>query len=133
MRTLSDIRRVLIVDDNRDSAELLALLLERAGHQTRVAHDGPEAIAVASLFCPNIAFLDIGLPGMDGYQLMSLLRVRPELSECRFVAVTGYEQLSPSSDGATFDAHLLKPIDLDVVVRLVNELTASEPTKQVSA
>src|SRR5271156_6822381 len=78
-RKLSEIRRVLIVDDNHDSAELLALLLRREGHETRVAHDGEEAIRVALTFCPNIAFLDIGLPGMDGYELLSILRVCPEL------------------------------------------------------
>lgn len=132
-RNLSDIRRVLIVDDNHDSAELLSMLLEREGHETRVAYDGPEAISVAGLFRPNIAFLDIGLPGMDGYELMSFLRVHPELLGCKFVAVTGYEELRPGSAGATFDAHLVKPIDLDVVVRLVLELAEPALTKQFSA
>jgi two-component system CheB/CheR fusion protein len=132
-RNLSDIRRVLIVDDNRDSAELLSMLLEREGHETRVAHDGPEAISVAALFRPNIALLDIGLPGMDGYELMSFLRLRPELLECKFVAVTGHEQLPPGTGGATFDAHLLKPIDLEAVVRLVTEIAGPGRTTQFSA
>src|SRR6478609_3292950 len=118
-RKLSEIRRVLIVDDNEDSAELLALLLGREGHETRVAHDGREAIAVAAVFQPNIAFLDIGLPDMNGYELMDALQGRPELSRCKFVAVTGYEQLRPSSGTTAFHAHLVKPVDLSAVVQLV--------------
>ena len=96
---MSDIRRVLIVDDNHDSAELLSVLLEREGHETRVAYDGPRALLVAAQFRPNIAFLDIGLPGMDGYELMSALRGQPETSGCKFVAVTGYEELRPAAKG----------------------------------
>jgi len=131
---MSDIRRVLIVDDNHDSAELLSVLLEREGHETRVAYDGPRALLVAAQFRPNIAFLDIGLPGMDGYELMSALREQPESSGCRFVAVTGYEELRPGREGAaTFDAHLVKPIDLDEVVRLVVEIADSGLTRQFSA
>ena len=129
-RKLSEIRRVLIVDDNYDSAELLQLLLGREGHEPRVAHDGPEAIALAAGFRPNIAFLDIGLPGMDGYELMHALRSLHQA--CKFVAVTGHEQLCPSS-GAGFDAHLVKPVDLDAVVRLVLELAAADLARPVSA
>jgi CheY-like chemotaxis protein len=131
-RNLSEIRRVLIVDDNHDSAELLALLLGREGHETRVAHDGEAAIQLAAHFCPNIAFLDIGLPGMDGYELLGHLRARPELSSCKFVAVTGYEARGPASGVPTFDAHLLKPIDLDAVVRLVLELAKPALAKPAS-
>lgn len=132
-RKLSEIRRVLIVDDNHDSAELLALLLGREGHETRVAHDGPEAIAIAASFRPNIAFLDIGLPGMDGYELMHCLRARPEQAGCKFVAVTGYEELCPGSGAASFDAHLVKPVDLSAVARLVLELAEADLAKTVSA
>jgi CheY-like chemotaxis protein len=130
-RKLSEIRRVLIVDDNQDSAELLALLLGREGHETRVAHDGVDAIAVAESFRPNIAFLDIGLPGMNGYELMSALRACPEHAGCKFVAVTGYEELCPGS--VAFDAHLVKPVDLDAVVRLVMDLATADLAKSVSA
>ncbi|HYP77820.1 MAG TPA: response regulator [Polyangiaceae bacterium] len=132
-RKLSEIRRVLIVDDNYDSAELLSLLLVRDGHETRVAHDGPEAIALAAAFRPNIAFLDIGLPGMDGYELMHVLRTHPELQGCKFVAVTGYEELGPGSGTTGFDAHLVKPVDLDTVVRLVTEIADADLAKPVSA
>ena len=132
-RNLSEVRRVLIVDDNRDSAELLAVLLGREGHETLVAHDGQEALAVAPRFRPNIAFLDIGLPGMDGFELLNILCVQPELEGCKFVAVTGYEELHPASGTQLFDAHLVKPIDLDSVVRLVGEIATADLAKPVSA
>ena len=122
-RNLADVRRVLIVDDNHDSAELLALLLDREGHETRVAHDPQDAIPLAESFRPHVAFLDIGLPGMDGFQLLEILRRIPDLAGCRFVAVTGYEEEVRGESGARgFDAHLLKPIDLSSVVSLVLEL-----------
>ncbi|HEX2671580.1 MAG TPA: response regulator [Polyangiaceae bacterium] len=132
-RKLSEIRRVLIVDDNYDSAELLALLLGREGHETRVAHDGAGAIALAVAFRPNIAFLDIGLPDMDGYAVMHALRAHPELEGCKLVAVTGYAELSPGSGAAGFDAHLVKPVDLDAVVRLVVDIATADLAKPVSA
>jgi CheY-like chemotaxis protein len=111
---------VLIVDDNHDSAELLALVLSREGHETRVAHDPRDAIPLAESFCPHVAFLDIGLPGMDGFQLLEILRRMPNLGACQFVAVTGYEEEVTGESGARgFDAHLLKPIDLSAVVDIV--------------
>ncbi|MEO6603363.1 MAG: response regulator, partial [Polyangiaceae bacterium] len=76
-RNLAEVRRVLIVDDNHDSAELLELVLGREGHETRVAHDPQDAIPLAESFCPHVAFLDIGLPGMDGFQLLEILRRMP--------------------------------------------------------
>jgi CheY-like chemotaxis protein len=132
-RNLAQTRRVLIVDDNHDSAELLAQLLGREGHETRVAHEPQQAIAIAASFQPNIAFLDIGLPGMDGYELLHILRARPDLPGCKFVAVTGYQERGPGSGTAAFDAHLVKPVDLDAVVRLVLELAVADLAKTVSA
>jgi CheY-like chemotaxis protein len=113
---------VLIVDDNHDSAELIALVLGREGHETRVAHDPREAIPLALQFRPNMAFLDIGLPVMDGFELLRLLRAMPELARCKFVAVTGYEELAHSAGDSGFDAHLVKPIDLSALVALVMDL-----------
>jgi CheY-like chemotaxis protein len=121
-RNLSEVRRVLIVDDNHDSAELIALVLNREGHETCVAHDPREAIPLAVQFLPNLAFLDIGLPGMDGYELLSALRGKPELAACKFVAVTGYEELVPSCGGIGFDGHLVKPIDLSALVAIVKDI-----------
>ena len=125
-RNLAQVRRVLIVDDNHDSAELLALLLGREGHETRVAHDAREAIPLACAFRPNVAFLDIGLPGMDGVELMQVLRGSPELSRCAFVAVTGYEELATGAGAPAFDAHLVKPVDLSAVAKLVLELGSAD-------
>ena len=133
-RNLSQVRRVLIVDDNHDSAELLSLVLAREGHETRVVHDPREAIPLASAFCPQVAFLDIGLPGMDGFELLEILRTLPELVGCTFVAVTGYEELcGPGARG--FDAHLVKPIDLSAVAQLVGDVRPTElaSTKPASA
>jgi CheY-like chemotaxis protein len=121
-RNLTEVRRVLIVDDNHDSAELIALVLAREGHETRVAHDPHEAIPLAASFQPHIAFLDIGLPGMDGFQLLEVLRGMPELASCRFVAVTGYEEVAGARGERGFDSHLLKPIDLNAVATLVLDL-----------
>jgi CheY-like chemotaxis protein len=134
-RNLSQVRRVLIVDDNHDSAELIALVLGREGHETRVAHDARQAIPLALEFRPNVAFLDIGLPGMDGFELLGILRGMPELEGCKFVAVTGYDELAPSQSGADFDGHLVKPIDLDTLVASVLNLgqPALTPAKPASA
>jgi CheY-like chemotaxis protein len=126
-RNLSEVRRVLIVDDNHDSAELIALVLNREGHETRVAYDPREAIPSAIQFRPHIAFLDIGLPWMDGFELLRALRGKPELAGCMFVAVTGYEELAQSSGGAGFDAHLVKPIDLSALATMVMSLTQPDP------
>ena len=124
-RNLSEVRRVLIVDDNHDSAELLALVLERQGHETRVAYDSAEAIPLAAQFRPNLAFLDIGLPGMDGYELLRVLRATPELEGCKFVAVTGYDDLECAPGSRGFDGYLRKPVDLGAVVNLVLEVGQS--------
>jgi CheY-like chemotaxis protein len=124
---------VLIVDDNHDSAELIALVLNREGHETRVAHHPHEAIPLAVQFRPNIAFLDIGLPGMDGFELLRALRARPELAGCKFIAVTGYEELAQSPPGEGFEAHLLKPVDLNAVVAIVLEIGQPAFAKPASA
>ncbi len=124
VRNLAEVRRVLIVDDNHDSAELLALVLGREGHETRVTYDAEAAIPVAEEFRPQVALLDIGLPGMNGFQLLAALQRMPALASCQFIAVTGYEEeLAGAAGGARgFDAHLLKPIDLGSVVSLVRTL-----------
>ncbi len=109
--------RVLIVDDNADAAEMLAYALGLDGHHTWVAHDGPQAIHLAVTARPAVAFLDIGLPVMDGYELASRLREIPGLEGIRLVAVTGYGQDSDRqrSAEAGFHHHLVKPVDLDDV------------------
>ncbi|NVB81679.1 MAG: GAF domain-containing protein [Kofleriaceae bacterium] len=105
-------RRILLVDDNEDAAEMLADILRDAGHEVLVAHDGPSALDAASTFTPHVAILDIGLPVMDGYDLARRLRAMLS-SPPRFVALTGYGQEHDrrKSSEAGFDAHLVKPVD----------------------
>ena len=116
--------RILIVDDNADAAEMLAHALGLNGHHTWVAHDGPEALRQAALARPSAAFLDIGLPVMDGYELASRLRAIPGLENIRLVAVTGYGQDSDRqrSAAAGFHHHLVKPVNLDEVHAVIDGL-----------
>jgi signal transduction histidine kinase/CheY-like chemotaxis protein len=110
--------RILLVDDNEDAAELLAEALRRTGHEVLVAHDGPEALAVAPGFRPDAALLDIGLPGMDGYELARELRRLLGPHPPRLLAVSGYGQDADRerSHAAGFELHLVKPVDLDSLV-----------------
>ena len=104
--------RVLVVDDNEDSADMLGLLLSESGHEVRVAYDGPRALALASEFEPNAAVLDIGLPVMDGYELATRLRERYGAQGLRLLALTGFgqEQDKARCLEAGFHRHLTKPI-----------------------
>jgi signal transduction histidine kinase len=106
-------RRILVADDNRDSAESLGMLLELAGHQVRMAYDGQEALAAAAEFLPEVLLLDIGLPRMDGYQVAERLRQDSRHDGMLLVAVTGYGTESDRDRGraAGFDHHLVKPVD----------------------
>ncbi|HWN40640.1 MAG TPA: ATP-binding protein [Thermoanaerobaculia bacterium] len=106
-------RRILVADDNRDSAESLGMLLELAGHQVRLAYDGQEALDAAGEFLPEVLLLDIGLPRMDGYQVAARLRQDPRHDGMLLVAVTGYGTESDRDRGraAGFDHHLVKPVD----------------------
>ena len=109
--------RVLIVDDNEDGAEMLSIILSQKGYDTRVAHDAPGALEIAAQFKPVTAFIDIGLPVMDGYELAERLRAEPSLSGIRLIALTGYGQESDRQRGreAGFDEHLVKPVDITAV------------------
>jgi CheY-like chemotaxis protein len=117
----SDGRRVMIVDDNVDAAEMVAEMLRLLGHVTQIAPDGPTALRAIEAFAPDVALLDIGLPVMDGYELARQLRAKPGASNLRLFAVTGYGQDEDRrrSRDAGFDGHLVKPLDLDAVVRAV--------------
>jgi PAS domain S-box-containing protein len=107
--------RVLIVDDNADSAELLAESVRLMGHVPRVAHDGPAGLRIGAEFRPDVALLDIGLPVMDGYELARHLRALPGLESIRLIAITGYSQEADrrQSVAAGFERHLVKPIQLE--------------------
>ena len=105
--------RILVVDDHQDSADGLAILLEQWGHVLVKAYDGPTAIAIAHGFQPDIIFLDIAMPGMDGYEVARQLRSQLPGSNIRIIAVTGYGRGSDVNDAyeAGFDCHLLKPVE----------------------
>ncbi len=113
--------RVLIVDDNVDSAEMLQMLMQMSGHTARVAHDGVSAVPVALDTRPDVILMDIGLPGKDGYQLVKELRALPETSAARIVATTGYgrEEDRTRCLAAGFDAHLTKPINPSALADLL--------------
>jgi two-component system CheB/CheR fusion protein len=106
-------RRVLVVDDNVDAADSLGLLLRLSGQETRMAYDGPTALLVAEAFRPQLVLLDIGMPGMDGYEVARRLRGLPVLEGVVLVAVTGWGQEEDRlrSRAAGFDDHLVKPAD----------------------
>jgi signal transduction histidine kinase/DNA-binding response OmpR family regulator len=114
-------RTVLVVDDNQDVAESTAILLRVAGFDVHVALDGMAALAAVDKVTPHAVLLDIGLPGMDGYQVAARLRERPELAGTLIVAVSGYgqDEHQVRSRMAGVDHHLVKPIDLDAVMTLL--------------
>ena len=110
-------RRVLIVDDNADSAESMALLARSWGYEVAVARDGPSALALAESFAPESALVDIGLPGMDGHELARRLREQPRYRDLFLVALTGYGRPEDrnSAHAAGFDAYLVKPAEIEAL------------------
>jgi PAS domain S-box-containing protein len=113
-------RRVLVVDDNTDAADMLCAALQHLGHDVLIASDGLQALGLVDDFHPDVAVLDIGLPAMDGYELARRLRARG-LDQCRLIAVTGYGQDEDRarSREAGFDVHLVKPVDLMRLASLI--------------
>jgi two-component system, chemotaxis family, CheB/CheR fusion protein len=114
-------RRVLIVDDNDDVRESLALLVRSWGHEVAEAPDGPSAIARAEQFNPQAALLDIGMPGMNGYQLARHFRATPRYADLQLVAMTGFgrDEDRNAASAAGFNSHLVKPVDLDELEALL--------------
>jgi CheY-like chemotaxis protein len=124
-------RRILVADDNADSADTLAALLGLLGHETRIAHDGEQALALAEAFRPDIALLDIGMPGRNGYDLARAVRAAPWGRAMKLVAVTGWGQAEDRrrSREAGFDAHLVKPVELGALEALLREPDTSRPDR----
>jgi signal transduction histidine kinase/CheY-like chemotaxis protein len=120
--------RVAVVDDNRDAAAMLAAVLARLGCSVQVAHDGASALALLPAFDPQLVLLDIGLPGMDGYELAHRLRETHASPALRIVAVTGYGQPSDRARSleAGFDDHLVKPVSLARLQRVLDRFQARD-------
>jgi CheY-like chemotaxis protein len=115
-----------VVDDIIDTSESFAELLDLWGHQVRTAHSGPAALAMARIFCPEVVILDIGMPGMDGFEVARRLRREHQGRPMLVVALTGYGQESDrqQSQAAGFDHHLVKPVDLAALRELLNQPVA---------
>ena len=126
--TATGARRVLVVDDNVDSAESLAVLLRLYGHDVRLAHDGEAALEEARAFRPDVMFLDLSLPKMDGYDVARLLRLEPAMSGMTLVAMTGYgqEEERRRTREAGFHSHLVKPVDFEMLQELLSSLPANQ-------
>jgi PAS domain S-box-containing protein len=118
-------KRILAVDDNRDSAESLALLLRHLGNDVKTAHDGPSAVSAAEEFRPDIVLLDIGLPGMNGYEVARHIR-RQRGRDVTLIAVTGWgnDEDRRRAHEAGFDQHLVKPMDLRALTQALRSLDA---------
>jgi len=121
--TANHTARILVVDDNRDTALALSKLLEVLGHDVRTAYDGPSALALARRQRPDYVLLDIGLPGLDGYKVAAELRKDLDCRDTVIIAVSGYgqEEDRRRSQEAGFDHHLVKPINHDELILLLAE------------
>jgi signal transduction histidine kinase/ActR/RegA family two-component response regulator len=121
-------RRILVVDDNRDAADSIALLLEVAGHDVRTAYDGPDALNVASEFRPEVVILDLGLPSMDGFEIARQIEGQTWGKDVTLVALTGWgqqEDYRRTSD-AGFDAHLVKPVAPDELLKILEHAPSEQ-------
>lgn len=109
-------KRILVIDDNEDAREALVGLLEHAGHEVHQAAEGVAGVESASQVCPDVAIVDIGLPGLDGFEVARQLKAR--ISNLRLIALTGYGQFRDRTRGAEvgFDAYLVKPIEIDAIL-----------------
>ena len=123
--------RVLVVEDNLDAAETLREMLLMWDHEVEVANDGPDGVVRARAFRPDVVLCDIGLPGMDGYEVARALRADPSVSSAFLVAVTGYASPDDArrAAGAGFDLHLGKPVPIEVL----EEVLATAPTARIAA
>ena len=112
---------MVVVDDNRDSAETLTMLLELMGNEMSVAYDGEQALAIANETKPDVVLLDIGLPKMNGYDVARQIRQQPWGRNPVLVAITGWGQTEDKdlSRESGFDHHLVKPVDHDLLLKLI--------------
>jgi CheY-like chemotaxis protein len=128
-------RRVLVVDDNEDSAQSLAMLLQTEGHETFTAHDGVSAIQSAEEHRPDVVLLDVGLPKLSGHEVCRQIRSRPWGRDVLLIAVTGWGQAEDrrKSSEAGFDGHLVKPIRYEAVARMLRDCLHRSSTDRETA
>jgi CheY-like chemotaxis protein len=121
---MPDARRVLIVDDNRDAAELLALMLMNLGFACRSAFDGPAALTMAEEFQPNAILLDLGMPGMNGLEVARRLRADKRFQNLLLIALTGWDKEEDRREtrDAGFDHHLAKPVAVDTLLEMLGSI-----------
>jgi CheY-like chemotaxis protein len=117
-------KRILVVDDNRDAAESLGMLLKMLGAEVSVVHDGEAALRAVVAQRPAVVFLDLGMPGMDGFEVARRIRQQPETSDTTLIALTGWgqERDRRETKAAGFDHHLIKPADFSALQALLTEV-----------
>jgi CheY-like chemotaxis protein len=123
--------RILVVDDNRDSADMLATLLTLGGHDTHTANDGLAAVEAAAKLQPDVIFMDIGLPLLNGFEAARKIREQQSDKRPLLVALTGWGQDADRrrSESAGFDAHLVKPVEMGLIRKLLVELRSGREAK----
>jgi len=121
-------RRILVVDDNRDAADSLGMLLQFHGADVRVVHDAAAALEALTAYRPSVVLLDIGMPGIDGYELARRARRQANGQDVTLIALTGWGQEKDRrlSKDAGIDYHLIKPVDYQALVKLLNSLPAAQ-------
>jgi PAS domain S-box-containing protein len=122
-------RRILVVDDNEDAGEALAMILRIMGHEVRAAYDGAEGVAAAGEFRPEVILMDLGMPKVDGYEAARRIRAQPWGSEPFLVALTGWgaDEDRRHTSATGFDRHLVKPVDPDALTRMIAEMPLKSP------
>jgi CheY-like chemotaxis protein len=128
LASASGSQRILVVDDNRDEAESLAILMRLSQYQVEIAHSGAAALDLAAKFKPDVIFLDIGMPGMNGYEVASQLRRQPQM-KAQLVALTGYGQEEDRRRAyeAGFNHHFTKPVEPTALLKLLATLFPATP------
>lgn len=106
-------KRVLVIDDNKDAADSIRMLLEMEGHSACCAYDGKDGLELARSFRPELVLVDIGLPGMTGYEVARCFRKQQPVPDCKLVAITGYAYLERHIAAAGFDGYKLKPVSYE--------------------
>lgn len=120
--------RVLIIEDNRDFADTLCIMFDLLGHQAIAVHSGPQGIAKAKEYDPNIIFCDIGLPGMSGFEVAEEIRRVDALKHVRLVALSGYAQSQDIQKAleSGYTCHVAKPVDMATIKRMLSELVSGK-------